>query len=139
MEKEKLVQNQDESMQSLKSKANEEVLEISSTGYGLESHLKVTEDEDHYLEHKIGTHLVEDQNTNWKGDLRMKEMTIFVKEAINEQPIQTLETILMQIDGVERAIVDTSDGEVKITYNEIQVVQEKIKSRIQQHGLHLQE
>ncbi len=30
-------------------------------------------------------------------------MTIYVKEAINEQPIQTLETILMQIDGVEES------------------------------------
>ena len=65
-------------------------------------------------------------------------MTIYVKEAINEQPIQTLETILMQIDGVERALVDMEDGEVKITYDESQVAQGKIKTRIQQHGLHVQ-
>lgn len=68
----------------------------------------------------------------------MKTITIYVKEAINEQPIQTLETILLQIDGVERALVDMEDGEVKITYNESQVAQEKIKTRIQQHGLHIQ-
>ena len=35
----------------------------------------------------------------------------------------------MQIDGVERALVDIEDGEVKITYNESQVAQEKIKNK----------
>ena len=69
----------------------------------------------------------------------MEDMTIYVKEAIHEQPIQTLETILMQIDGVERALVDMNDGEVKIVYNEAMVNQEKIKCSIKQHGLHLQE
>lgn len=69
----------------------------------------------------------------------MEDMTIFVQEAIHEQPIQTLETILMQIDGVERALVDMNDGEVKIIYNEAMVNQEKIKLRIKQHGLHLKD
>ncbi|MCP3740400.1 cation transporter [Rossellomorea sp. BNER] len=63
-------------------------------------------------------------------------MTIFVKEATSEKPIQTLETILMQIDGVERALVDIVDGEVKVTYNEGQIKQEEIIASIQQHGLH---
>jgi copper chaperone CopZ len=67
------------------------------------------------------------------------DMTIFIKEATSKQPIQTLETILMQMDGIERALVDTEDGEVKITYNESQVAQEKIKNKIQEHGLHLLE
>ncbi|WP_218895688.1 heavy-metal-associated domain-containing protein [Neobacillus driksii] len=66
-------------------------------------------------------------------------MTLFIKEATSMLPIQTLETVLMQMDGVERALVDTEDGEVKITYNENQVAQEKIINRIQEHGLHLLE
>ncbi|MBM7583571.1 copper chaperone CopZ [Bacillus pakistanensis] len=66
----------------------------------------------------------------------MEDMTIFIKEATREKPIQTLETVLMQIDGVERALVDIVDGEVKVTYNEGQVKQEEILSSIQQHGLH---
>jgi copper chaperone CopZ len=66
-------------------------------------------------------------------------MTIFIKEATNEQSIQKVETILMKMDGVERALVDTEDGEVKITYNQNQVAQEKIKNRIQEHGFHLLE
>ncbi|PLR77508.1 hypothetical protein CU633_10255 [Bacillus sp. V3-13] len=69
----------------------------------------------------------------------MAQMTIYVKEAVNEQPIQTLETILSQMDGIERALVDIEDGEVKITYDETQVAQEKIKTRIEQHGLHVLE
>lgn len=67
----------------------------------------------------------------------MKDMTIFIKEATREEPILELETILMKMDGVERALVDVDDGEVKITYNENQIDGESIKNRIQQHGLHL--
>jgi hypothetical protein len=69
----------------------------------------------------------------------LKDITIFIKEATSEQPIQTLETILMQMDGIERALVDIDDGEVKIKYNETQVGHEKNKNRIQQHGLHVLE
>jgi len=72
-----------------------------------------------------------------KEDLQMEDMTIYVKEAIKEQPVQTLESILMEIDGVERALVDMDDGEVKIIYNETLVDQDKIKLRIQRFGLHL--
>ena len=67
----------------------------------------------------------------------MKDMTIFIKEATREEPILELETILMKMDGVERALVDIDDGEVKITYNENQIDGEIIKNKIQQHGLHL--
>jgi hypothetical protein len=73
-----------------------------------------------------------------REDITLKDMTIYIKEAVHEQPIQTLETILVQMDGIERALVDTNDGEVKITYNEAQVNQDKIKRRILQHGLHIQ-
>ncbi|MGJ9385361.1 MULTISPECIES: heavy-metal-associated domain-containing protein [Salipaludibacillus] len=58
-------------------------------------------------------------------------MTLFIKEATNEEPIQTLETVLMQMDGIERALVDTKDGEVKITYHESQISEEEITGTIQ--------
>lgn len=67
----------------------------------------------------------------------MANLTISVKEAINEQPIQTLESILLQIEGIERALVDTDDGEVKIKYNENQVSPERIRETVMQHGLKL--
>ncbi|MFB9761556.1 heavy-metal-associated domain-containing protein [Ectobacillus funiculus] len=66
----------------------------------------------------------------------MADTTIYVKEATNEQPIQTLETILIQMDGIEWTDVNMEDGEVKITYNENQVTEEQIIKRIQQYGLH---
>jgi len=66
-------------------------------------------------------------------------LTIYVKDAVSDQPIQSLETILTQIDGIERALVDTEDGEVKIEYNETQVSPEKIRETVLQHGLSLQE
>lgn len=69
----------------------------------------------------------------------MATLTLYVKEAVNEQPIQTLETTLSQMEGIERALVDTNDGEVKIEYNENQVSPEKIKERVLQHGLNIQE
>ncbi|MBT2759012.1 heavy-metal-associated domain-containing protein [Mesobacillus foraminis] len=68
----------------------------------------------------------------------MKDMTIFVKEATHEKPISDLETILVKMEGIERALVDIEDGEVKIVYNEDQVSPESIKTRIKQHGMHLQ-
>ncbi|WP_251028496.1 heavy-metal-associated domain-containing protein [Bacillus sp. ISL-18] len=66
-------------------------------------------------------------------------LTIYVKEAVNEQPIQSLESVLSQIEGIERALVDTADGEVKIEYNETQVSPEKIRETVLQHGLNLQD
>ncbi|MDQ0243481.1 copper chaperone CopZ [Bacillus fengqiuensis] len=67
----------------------------------------------------------------------MADTTIRVKEATTDQAIQTLESILVQMDGIERALVDMEDGEVKIEYDENQVKHEQIMNKIQQHGLHL--
>ena len=72
-----------------------------------------------------------------KGGCRLKDLTVFVTEATKGHPIQTLESILVDMDGIERALVDSDDGEVKIVYNEEQVSPEQIKNRIQLHGLHL--
>lgn len=69
----------------------------------------------------------------------MEDITFFIKEAVSEQPIQTLETILMGMEGIERALVDIEDGEVKITYDASQIAQEQIQNRIRQHGLHILE
>ncbi|ULT57576.1 hypothetical protein L1999_03155 [Neobacillus drentensis] len=69
----------------------------------------------------------------------MANLTIYVKEAVNEQPIQSLESVLTQMEGIERALVDTADGEVKIEYNETQVSPEKIRETVLQHGLNLQD
>ena len=67
----------------------------------------------------------------------MEQLTIFIKEATSVEPIKTLETILINMDGIESALVDIDDGEVKITYDETQVGQQEIKNWIQRHGLHV--
>ncbi len=64
-------------------------------------------------------------------------MTVYLKETVKEKPIQTLETILAGMDGIERALVDLEDGEVKIEYNENQLSQEKIMDKILQNGFHV--
>jgi len=66
-------------------------------------------------------------------------MTILVKEAVKEKPIASLETVLLQMDGTERALVDIENGEVKIEYNEHRISEEQIKQSIIQHGFHLAE
>ena len=64
-------------------------------------------------------------------------MTIFVKEATKETPIQTLEAILTEMDGVERALVDIEEGEVKITYDENRLSEMQIEEKIEQAGFHI--
>jgi len=37
-----------------------------------------------------------------------------VKEATSDGPIQNIQTILQQTEGIERAMIDVDDGEIKI-------------------------
>lgn len=66
-------------------------------------------------------------------------MTIYVKEATAENPIQALESVLMNMEEIERALVDTEEGEVKITYDETQVGEDQIVKRIQLEGFQVKE
>ncbi|CEG21663.1 hypothetical protein BN1080_00576 [Planococcus massiliensis] len=66
-------------------------------------------------------------------------MTIYVKEATAENPIQALESVLMNMEEIERALVDTEEGEVKITYDEMQVGEDQIVKRIQLEGFQVKE
>lgn len=67
----------------------------------------------------------------------METITIFVKEATSEKPIQELESVITAVDGVERALVDTADGEVKITYDNKRLSKEVIVEKIRQDGFHV--
>lgn len=64
-------------------------------------------------------------------------MTIYIKEATEEKPIQSLEDILNEMGEIERSLVDVEEGEVKITYDENQISQEQITQRIQLEGFHI--
>ncbi|WP_456272105.1 cation transporter [Bacillus sp. AK031] len=67
----------------------------------------------------------------------MEEMTLYVKEATNRASIQTLETALLDLNGIERALVDTAVGEVKVTYDQAKITPHEVEQKIQQLGMHL--
>lgn len=66
----------------------------------------------------------------------MKEMTVYLQETTNAQPIETLEAALLNTNGIERALVDVSDGEVKIMYHEEQITKESVLEKIKEQGVH---
>lgn len=63
-----------------------------------------------------------------------EELTLYVKEATERGTIQDLENILLKLNGVERALVDTEDGEVKISYDGSQISRKEVEVNIQQNG-----
>lgn len=67
----------------------------------------------------------------------MAETTFFVKEAISAGPVQTLEEMLTEMDGIERALVDVEDGAVKIQFDETKISEERIAITLGQHGFHI--
>ncbi|RLQ90376.1 hypothetical protein [Planomicrobium sp. Y74] len=67
----------------------------------------------------------------------METMTIHIKEATAEKPIQSLEDILADVPEIERALVDVEVGEVKISFDENQISEEQIIKRIQLEGFHI--
>lgn len=67
----------------------------------------------------------------------METMTIVVKEATTEKPIQSLEGFLTDMPEIERALVDVEDGEVKITFDENSISQKQIIQRVEIEGFHI--
>ncbi|WP_203331982.1 heavy-metal-associated domain-containing protein [Planococcus beigongshangi] len=67
----------------------------------------------------------------------METMTIFVKGATEEKPVQSLEDLLAEVPEIERALVDVENGEVKINFDENQISEEQIIKRIQVEGFHI--
>lgn len=65
----------------------------------------------------------------------MQTTTLYIKEATTEGPILNIESILLSTVGVERAIIDVDDGEIKIEYSEDQLSPEQLITLIEQYGL----
>jgi copper chaperone CopZ len=66
------------------------------------------------------------------------EETIFIKQATSEEPIQAIERCLHELNGVERVLIDTDDGEVKIEYDEQRISRERIMITLNQHDFTIQ-
>lgn len=67
----------------------------------------------------------------------MQTTTLYVKEATTETAIENLENILLAADGIERAIIDVSDGEIKIDYTLGKIDEMQIIALIEEYGLHV--
>ncbi|WP_227935352.1 heavy-metal-associated domain-containing protein [Alkalihalobacillus deserti] len=61
----------------------------------------------------------------------MTQETIFVKDATTIKPIQQIEQSLTQLKGIERVLVDTADGEVKIEFDSDKITREQIVQTLQ--------
>lgn len=64
----------------------------------------------------------------------MAETTIFVKEATTDSIIQQIDQLLNQIDGVERVLIDTEDGEVKLEFDMDKITEEEIASMLMEQN-----
>ncbi|MFJ7638829.1 heavy-metal-associated domain-containing protein [Peribacillus sp. NPDC097206] len=69
----------------------------------------------------------------------METTTLYVREATTEGPILNLESILLSTEGVERAIIDVDDGEIKIEYSEDKLSPSQLVTLIEQYGLNVTE
>ncbi|MEC2057741.1 heavy-metal-associated domain-containing protein [Peribacillus psychrosaccharolyticus] len=68
----------------------------------------------------------------------MLTTTMYVKEATSDGPIQNIQAILQQTEGIERAMIDVDDGEIKIEYHPEKISPQLITVLIEQNGLHVQ-
>jgi copper chaperone CopZ len=67
----------------------------------------------------------------------MSKATMFVKELAGENQIQQIEQLLTQMEGVERVLMDTDDGELKVEFDEQKVSKEQIISTLAQNNYHV--
>ncbi|MDE0583835.1 hypothetical protein ON064_12420 [Planococcus sp. A6] len=68
----------------------------------------------------------------------MRKMTIYVAEAKSQRPIHELEDLLLNEPGVERALVDVKDGEVKLELDETKIKESQIILLIKEAGFHVE-
>lgn len=66
----------------------------------------------------------------------MSEVTISIKEATEGPQIQEIESILNQFDGVDRVLIDTEDGDIKIEFDNKIISKERIAITLQQYDFH---
>ena len=70
--------------------------------------------------------------------MHMANTTIFVQEATTGPTIQSIEALLNELEGIERVLIDTDDGEVKVEFDDSKISKERIVITLQQHNFHIQ-
>ena len=70
------------------------------------------------------------------GWTRMKTVTFTIADG-NHMSYRDIEVLLAKMDGVERALIDVNDGDLKIEFNEDTIETVKIKQEIERQGFHI--
>lgn len=65
----------------------------------------------------------------------MAELTIFVNE--KGEGLQQIEQTLNQLDGIERVLGDTDDGELKIAFDDGKISGNRIISILHDHDFYI--
>ena len=73
-----------------------------------------------------------------KGAKQMAEETILIPSATSRAPIQQIQQLLQGKDGIERVLIDTNDGELKIEYDEKKISSENIHAHLKENHFHPQ-
>lgn len=69
----------------------------------------------------------------------MSYHTIFVEEAKNRSDVQHIESFLSTIPGIERALLDMDDGEIKIEYQNHPEMYQNIVDSLESQGYHIRQ
>ncbi|RKQ29666.1 heavy-metal-associated domain-containing protein [Oceanobacillus halophilus] len=64
----------------------------------------------------------------------MAEITFFVQEATSRRDIQNIEYLLNEYDGMERVLIDTDDGEIRIEFNDRLITDEQIATALMEQN-----
>jgi hypothetical protein len=68
----------------------------------------------------------------------MAEETIFIQNATSDTPIQQIQQLLKGKDGIERVLIDTDDGEMKIEFDEKKISLRSIYSLLKENNFDIQ-
>lgn len=63
----------------------------------------------------------------------MKTVTFKIEE-VNQEKYKEIEVLLAKMDGIERALIDMNDGDLKVEFNEDVIEAVKVKQAIERQG-----
>ncbi|MBO1512098.1 heavy-metal-associated domain-containing protein [Metabacillus bambusae] len=63
----------------------------------------------------------------------MKTVTFAILEG-NQEKYNEIEILLAKMDGVERALIDLNDGDLKVEFNEVIIDTSQVKQAIESQG-----
>jgi hypothetical protein len=66
----------------------------------------------------------------------MKTVTFTITDG-NHMSYRDIEVLLAKMNGVERALIDVNDGDLKVEFNEDAIETIKIKQEIEIRGFHI--